>query len=234
MNLLDLAIVLIFGLLILTGFYRGFINTAASVCACILSLVLALLFMPLLSTSISEQEDVYTMMQYYLEGSEYITDVEAARKNIVNVSSDELDAIVTAAKLPYPLGNKIKNNVAKESFATLDIHTVGGYFNQTMIDYCMNILSFLILYLIIRIVFSLGIHGADYARGFPVLLHSDGLIGAGVGLIRSLVVLFVVFTVIPIVLLVLPFDFIEDTLLESFFGPFFYRSNFILSLIPAA
>ena len=95
----------------------------------------------------------------------------------------------------------------------------------------INIASLLIVFLIARIVFGVIIRGVEYGRGgYPVLARGDGLIGAGVGLLQGVLILFAIFLLLPVALTVLPklYAFIE----ESFFGEFFYRANFFISLIP--
>jgi hypothetical protein len=72
----------------------------------------------------------------------------------------------------------------------------------------------------------------EFGRGgFPVLSRGDGIIGAGVGLIHGVLMLFVIFLAVPVMLTVLPklYEFLS----ESFFGEFFYKANFLLSIIPS-
>ena len=110
--------------------------------------------------------------------------------------------------------------------------TLGDYFNQTIVCVVINILALLLLFTILRLLFGFVIRGIEYGRGgFPVLSRGDGIIGAGVGLIHGVLLLFVIFMIVPVLLTVLPklYDFLS----ESFFGEFFYKANFLLSIIPS-
>jgi hypothetical protein len=90
----------------------------------------------------------------------------------------------------------------------------------------------LILFTILRLLLGFLIRGVEYGRGgFPVLSRGDGVIGAGVGLIHGVLMLFVIFLSVPVMLTVLPklYEFLD----ESFFGEFFYKANFLLAIIPS-
>lgn len=232
MNLLDIAILVLLALFALYGYYRGFFHAVLSIAAYALACALALAFMGAVSNAFKANEKVYNMMLYYTEGSEYVEDVELARASIQEISSEELASIVNNEALPYPIGRAISQNIAKEAFSSLGVTTVGDYFNQTIVRVFINILSFLQLFGGLRLVLIFLINGAQYAREFPMLRHSDRFIGAGFGILRGILFLFPLMMVVPIVLTVLPFDFINELILRSFFAPFFYQSNFLLGLIP--
>ena len=85
--------------------------------------------------------------------------------------------------------------------------------------------------MIARIILGFIIRGISYGRGgFPALAHGDSAIGAGVGLLQGVLILFAIFLLLPIALTVLPklYIYVE----KSFFGVFFYRANFFINLIP--
>lgn len=232
MNLLDIAILVLLALFALYGYYRGFFHALLSIGAYALSCALALAFMGAVSNAFKQNETVYNMMLYYTEGSEYVEDVELAGTSIQQVSNEDLAAVAGNEALPYPIGRAIGQNIATEAFASLGVTTVGDYFNQTIVRVFLNILSFLLLFGGLRLLLIFLINGAQYTREFPMLRHSDRFIGAGFGLLRGILFLFPLMMVIPIVLTVLPFDFINELILHSFFAPFFYQSNFLLALIP--
>ena len=48
---------------------------------------------------------------------------------------------------------------------------------------------------------------------------------------RAFFALFVVFMAVPTILVVVPFPAVREFLERSFFGPFFYGSNFLLSFM---
>lgn len=232
MNLLDIVFIAVILAFILAGWYRGFLFTAISIGAYVVSGGLALLFMPLLAAAVRNTDSLYNMMLYYTEGAEKIADVELSRMQISSISSGELNRIITESDLAFPLDKLIKSNIATESFSDMGISTLGDYFNQTIVCVIINILCFLLLFIVIRVVLAFILNGIDYAAVLPQLRHSDGLIGAGFGVVRGMLALFLIMLVVPLILTVLPFDFIRDMVEGSFFGPFFYHLNFLLHLMP--
>ncbi len=234
MNLLDIAVLALFALFLLAGWYRGFVSTLLSIGAYILSALLAFLLMPLVSNGVKSSESLYNTMLYYTEGAEFVMDVnvELARTPISSISTEQLNGVMAQVNVPHPIGARITENIATEAFAGQGVTTLGDYFNQTIVCVFINILSFLVLFAAFRLLMAFIIHLLDYAQGgYPVLHTADGLIGSGFGLIRGFLAMFILFTAVPIFMVVLP-TIVTPFIQESFFGAFFYNSNFLLSLMP--
>lgn len=233
MNFIDIAILLVLAITILGGYYRGFVSTALSMGATLVSWIMARICIPLVSSGIRAHEKLFNMMLYYTEGSEYvaITNVELTRAPISSISAEQLHTVIQNADLPNPMGACITRNIATEAFSANGITTLGDYFNQTIVCVVMNILSFLLIFLILRVLLGVAIRGIEYGRnGYPVLQRFDRPIGAGLGLISGVLLIFVLFMVVPVMLTVLPrlYEFLSD----SFFGEFFYKANPFIPLIP--
>lgn len=233
MNILDYAIVALLLLFTLYGVYKGFLPTLLSIGAYIVTWLLALVLMSIGTNAVKGNESLYNMMLYYTEGSEFVPDIELARTDIMQISSSELNQIIIESELPYPMGKEIIENVSTEAFASQNITTLGDYYNQTIVCVFINILSFLLIYLIVRIIIAFALGGIDYAWTLPKLRSGDALLGGGLGLIHGILAVFLLFMLLPLVLTAFgQFDLITNIVENSFFSPFFYRSNFLLSMIP--
>lgn len=232
MNLLDFAILAILGLFMLGGVYKGFVHTALDILCYILCVVFALLMTPILAFRVEQNEEVLNAMLYYTEGSENIYDVEYSKRDIAEISNAELEEIYSRSKVAYPMDERIRANVAEAAFAGENIRTLGDYFNQTMVIVTINIIVFLLLFAALRIVLAFAIGWWNYARPLPVLKKLEIPAALGTGLIHGILAVFLFFMVCPIVLTVLPFDFVSDLVENSKLASFFYNSNFLLGLIP--
>ena len=234
MNLIDIAVIGVLALFILHGIYKGFLPTLLSIGAYILAWLAAIVLLPVGSNSIRGSEKLFNTMLYYTEGSEYVNDVELARKSIDEISTDTLNAVFAQADLPYPMAKNIADNIARESFAENGITTLGDYFNQTIVIVFINILVFIAMFAIIRIILAFIINGVDYAWTLPKLRVADRAIAGGIGLIRGILAVFLLFMLLPIVLIVLQgkFAFLTDMVNDSMMAKFFYRTNFLLSMMP--
>lgn len=234
MNFIDIAILLILAITILGGMYRGFVNTVLNIGATIGSLLLGRICIPIVSGLVKGNADLFQMMLYYTEGSEYValTDVELTRAPISGISTDQLHLVLQNADMPLPMNRCVIKNIASEAFRDSGITTLGDYFNQTIVCVVINILALLLVFAVIRLLLGFLIRGVEYGRGgFPILAHGDGVIGAGLGLIHGVLLMFVLFMIVPVLLTVLPK--IYEFLSESFFGEFFYKANFLLGIIPS-
>ena len=234
MNLIDIAVIGVLALFILHGIYKGFLPTLLSIGAYILAWLAAIVLLPVGSNSIRGSEKLFNTMLYYTEGSEYVNDVELARKSIDEISTDTMNAVFAKADLPYPMAKNIADNIARESFAENGITTLGDYFNQTIVIVFINILVFIAMFAIIRIILAFIINGVDYAWTLPKLRVADRAIAGGIGLIRGILAVFLLFMLLPIVLIVLQgkFAFLTDMVNDSMMAKFFYRTNFLLSMMP--
>lgn len=233
MNLLDLAILAILALFCLSGFHKGFLPTVFSVGSYLASCLLGMLLMPLVALGVKSNVSLYNTMLYYTEGSEFIKDIELARTPISSIGAAQLQEILSESSLPYPMGKQIPANVATEAFAPQGVITLGDYFNQTIVCVFINILVFLLLFVIIRVILLFVINGIDYAWKFPKLHRGDMVLGGGIGIIHGILAVFLVFMLLPILITILgDIEVFRDFIEGSFFVPFFYHSNFLLSLIP--
>jgi len=234
MNFIDIAILLILAITILGGMYRGFVNTVLNIGATVAALLFGRILIPVVSGFVKGSADLFNMMLYYTEGSEYVamTDVELTRAPISSISSDQLHNVLQNADMPLPMNRCVIKNIASEAFRDSGVTTLGDYFNQTIVCVVINILALIIVFTIVRLILGFLIRGVEYGRGgFPILSRGDGAIGAGLGLIHGVLMLFVIFLIVPVLLTVLPklYEFIS----ESFFGDFFYKANFLLGIIPS-
>lgn len=234
MNLLDYAILAVFAVFLLSGVYKGFLATLLSIGSYIVSWLVGIICIPFAASAVKNSETLFNMMLYYTEGSEYIRDAELARTPIASLSTADINAIVSGADVPYPMGKRILENVAKEAFASEGVTTLGDYFNQTIVCVFINILVFLLVFCLVRIALAFIVGGIDYAWKLPQLRAGDGLLGGGLGLVRGILALFLLFMLLPIGLVFLAgkLDFVTDLINGSFFAHFFYRSNFLLSMMP--
>ena len=150
--MVDLVILLILAIALLAGYYRGVIYSAINLGVSILSFVMALLLCTTLSGVVQKRQSLYEMMLYYFEGYEYIneTSVELVHVSVSQIGEKELAVVVKNADMPSPFDSAITGNVKKQVYEDRGIYSLGDYFNQTIVDTVLNILSLLLLFLIFR------------------------------------------------------------------------------------
>ncbi len=95
----------------------------------------------------------------------------------------------------------------------------------------LNIMSFVIVFAISFVLFSIIINVTDYVFGFPMLKMMDSPAGAVLGLFLGMGLVSVVFMAVPLVLAFLPFDEIIGYVNGSNFVNTYYYNNFLINLI---
>ena len=231
--MVDLVILLILAIALLAGYYRGVIYSAISLGLSVLSFALALLLCTSLSGAVQRRQSLYDMMLYYFEGYEYIneTSVELVHVSSAQIGDKELAVVVRNADMPSPFDRAITQNVKKQVYESRGIYSLGDYFNQTIVDTVLNILSTLLLFGIIRLLLGFILRLIDFgAAGLPRLRHFDVPLSCGIGLLHGIFLVFILFMLVPLMLVVVPrlSKFIDDSLL----GGFFYKANLLLRMVP--
>ncbi len=232
--MVTVPILVILGLCILAGYYRGVIYSAVSIGLTILSFFLALALIPAVARPVRESETLYGGLLYYFEGYEYVnrTSVEMIHDSAASLDGETLDTVIKNADMPIPFGRAVKKNIRNQAYADSGITTLGDYFNQTIVDVVLNILSLLFLFVCIRILLGFILRMIDYGRkGLPALKQYDAIFSCGIGFLHGVVLLSVFFMIVPILLLVVPARF-SNLITGTPLGGFFYRMNPFVWFVP--
>jgi hypothetical protein len=231
--MVTVLILVILGLCILAGYYRGVVYSAVSIGLTLISFFLALLLIPVVAGPVRDSKELYGSLLYYFEGYESVskTSVELIHEPATSIGDEQLDEVVKNADLALPLGNAIKKNIRREAYANSDNTTIGDYFNQTIVDVVLNILSLLFLFVCIRVLLGFVLRTIDYGRrGLPALKRLDPLFSCGIGFLHGVVLLYICFLIAPILLTVVPK--LGRMLVDTPLSGFFYRMNPFMWLIP--
>ena len=231
--MVTVLILIILGICILAGYYRGVIYSAISIGLTLLSFFLALIMIPVVARPVRESKTLYSALLYYFEGYEFVsrTSVELIHEPISILDKQELSDVVDNAGLPLPLGNAVEKNIRREVYAKRGITTIGDYFNQSIVDAVLNILSLLFLFVIFRVLFGFILRMVDYGRhGLPRLKQFDPLFSCGIGFLHGMALLYIFFLLVPVVLVIVPK--LRNELIVPALPGFFYRMNPFMWLIP--
>ena len=109
--------------------------------------------------------------------------------------------------------------------------TVGEYFDMTIYCVILNILAFLLIFFLLRVLFTLLTNAYSYSAALPMLQRFDSVAGGGIALIRGFFSMHVVFMLIPVLLILLPVAQVSDLLNSSFMSTVFYSHSTILPFI---
>ena len=229
MNIVDIVIFLIMCVSIIFGMYNGLVLSALNTVSFFLSWLLSLIFYPALTNTLMDKfPKLLNAVTLYTEGSAQIPTVEERMTDISSITLDKLTNILEKIQLPNPFSRILLNDF---SLNIEGVQTLGEYFDSTMTITVINIFSFLILFILIKIIFIVIISIGKTVVDLPVLKKYDSLAGSGFGIIRGVFMVYLVFALVPIVIVLAPVDLINEFLDGSKFANFFLNSNIFSNFV---
>ena len=177
------------------------------------------------------QQKVIPPLIYYSESDEFLQDVETVRLQVDAITPESLDALLTEVKLPYPVESRLRTNLENKAFADDGLTMLGEYLSMTIAHMTVNIVCFMILFLVSLIILFLVVRALDVTLIFPVLRYGDGLVGAAAGLVASALLLFALEMLVPVGLSFVPFEELRTIVENAATSSLFYHSNFLLALM---
>jgi uncharacterized membrane protein required for colicin V production len=230
MNIIDLALWAVLGVSIVFGLYSGLLGSLLNSVGMLFSYMFAWWFYKPVATWVQGHEDWVGQLIHYTEGAARIPSLELARSSISSLDSATIASTVEQARFPFPFGKLLLSNIESAALAHEGALTLGEYFNTTIVEVSINLLSFALLFALMYIGFSIAIAATNYVVKLPVLRTMDWLAGGVIGLARGVMLALVAVSLLPVVLSALPggVPLIDDILGGSSMLPFFLDSNPIL------
>ena len=133
--------------------------------------------------------------------------------------------------LPAPLDAILESNLLNQAYAATGVTTVSDYVSQTIINACINVLCFVVCFVVLFVLISIIVNALKAIFRFPVLKQLDWLVGGVFGFLRGVLICYAAFTVVPLVLTVVPVDFISELLDTSMLAPLFNNGNLVMAIM---
>ncbi len=232
MNIVDYVILGVIALSVLFGLYRGFIASVLSMGGGLISFLSSFALYPKLAALIQNNQELQRTLLHYTDASSRIGDLELALTNAVNLGREGIEQVLANVQLPAPLDSILQVNLENLVYGTQGAATtVADYVSQTILQSSINIICFLVCFIGMYLLLSLGLNLIRAVFKFPVLKQLDGLAGGLFGLLRGVLLCLAVFTLIPLVQTMIPLDMITELLDESTLAPIFMNGNLITAIM---
>lgn len=233
MNIIDIVVIVIIGLCVLMGLYRGFVQSVLNFAGSLLSVVGSFWLFPRLSDVLSANTGLTRMISTYTDSGSVLGDLGLSSLNVNALSEQNIAQIVERADLPAPLDALLSHNLSQRVFAPLSdlAVTVGDYVNQTILSVCINVLCFLLCFILCFVACTILVNLIRAVFRFPVLKHLDGLLGGAFGFLMGVVMCFVAFTLLPLVQSMLPIPELGELIDQSTLAQVFRNGNLIISIM---
>ena len=231
MNIVDILILVILGVSIVFGMYRGFISGVLSVAALIGSAALAFAMSGELAAWLKGNETLVETLMYYTDAGSRVSSLDLSLLPVVQVNDSTLAQILQSANLPEAFKSVFVGRIA--AYAGDAATTIAQLLSETIVSVSISILSFLCCFFVAYVVATFVIHLIQYVFELPVLRHLDALVGGVFGLVRGVLLLYILFMLVPIVLAVAPVPQISAMIDASRLAQIF-DSQMILSVLRQA
>lgn len=235
MNYLNIFLIFLIAVYVLQGFHKGFLVSLGNTMGLGVSWLVSFLFGPMMSTAMAKGS-FYNFLLNFTEGSARLADKTQGGRLVSQLTPHQVHEIVSqsSSMLPPPFEQLLEDNMNNLSLQSPNCSTVADYFDYTIANVVVNILAFLIIYILARVIISLVLNTMNYASPLPVLKHFDWLAGGGAGVVRGILDMFTITMIIPAILISMPVDIplFADIIFESDIASYFYEHNFLLNYIP--
>lgn len=231
MNIVDYVVLGILALSVLFGFYRGFVSSVLNTGGCLVSFGLSFVLYPKLAAVIQGDTELVRTLVHYTDASSRIGDLETAITNVATMTREGITELVGKVSLPSPLDAILESNLLNQAYAATGVTTVSDYVSQTIINACINVLCFVVCFVVLFVLISIVVNALKAIFRFPVLKQLDWLVGGVFGFLRGVLICYAAFTVVPLVLTVVPVDFISELLETSMLAPLFNNGNLVMAIM---
>lgn len=229
MNVMDIAILVVLGVSVIAGMYRGFLASGLHTAGFIGAWFAAKMTYPKLATAVLSNRSLMGVLSNYLEPDSFFATPAIAGMNVADaITSGQLDSIAdtVAAKMPF-IRDAFVKNVQSFAFSKLNISTLSDYLDQTVWIALFNIISFLLIFALAYAVISLIVNLFNHVFNFPALRFFDRILGGVFGLVRGAVIVVLALTLIPMVMNMFMPDLMAQFEAQSKLLPFFTTFDFM-------
>lgn len=219
--MLDLIIIIFIGISIIAASRKGFIKTAYQLGATIISVGLSLWMYPIV-TKILKFTPLYEQIRTWniekLSGMQVVGGLQAQNNAIRD----------TISWLPDFMVDNIVQHNNPEIYGLMKVDTLVEYIGTYIADICISAIAIIGIWVIVRIVLSMTVGTLDILAKLPILNSANKLAGGILGGIKSVCFIWLIYVIVPFLILLPKLSFIEQLLAQSMLARWLYENNLIL------
>lgn len=225
-NIIDLLGIIILFISGIIAFKKGFVKTFFGFISAFLALILAFIFCNAGVVLIKENTKIDEWLETTISESLSAHEEEQIEDNDgfeVNETTENNLLSETLQNLPQNIKDAVgleeQKEVAKKAIV------------EKSIDIILKILSWIIIYLVVRIVLMVVCFVFNGIMNIPFLKQINNLTGLALGIILGLFRIYVGLAVISFLVSVIPLDYLLGLIKDSMIISVMYENNILISLI---
>lgn len=191
MNILSIIILLVILLFMARGYRKGFVRMVASMTTLILAIFLVSIATPYISSVLKENTPVYDM-------------IEEKCEDLVKSGTDQINSKVEQAewienlKIPGFLQDMMKENNNTVSYAKMNVENFGEYISHFLATMILNVVSYIVTFILALILIKIVVAALGLLTHLPVIHSMNRLLGAVMGLLQSLILVWLFLLVVTL------------------------------------
>ena len=213
---IDLIIAAILGISIFFGYKNGLTKSLIKIVSFIIAIIIAaILFKP--------------VSNFIIEKTEIDDNIKQAVVNLVIKDVEEEGKVKEDTNLPKAMVDYINESVENtiEDTKTNIVNKSAEKIAETAINVGTAIILFIIARIILLVITAL----TDILTDLPVIKQLDKTGGVLYGIIKALLIIFVIFALISLISPALEKTEIIKSINQSFIGSFLYNNNILLNIV---
>ncbi|WP_034429867.1 CvpA family protein [Caldisalinibacter kiritimatiensis] len=222
MNWVDLIVIIILVTSSLRGLVKGFIISLFNLVGFFIAAYIAKLYYPVLVGYIYKNTNFINRIESFIY--ERVFKIMEGNENGL-----DKDLIINGFKLPAPIKESLGNNI--------NLHTgeitksIGQALANEFTYIFVTIISIIIVFLAAKILLAIVVHVVDSIAKLPILRTFNRLTGFAFGLIKGVLIIYIIFAILTPVISMFPEGFIATGTYESTLGSYFYTQNVIINYL---
>ncbi|MGL4363328.1 MAG: CvpA family protein [Cellulosilyticaceae bacterium] len=219
--------IIVIGIIVISGwigFKIGFIKTVYQLVASLISFLIAMTVYPVFSTLL-KMTPLYGALQQWVSEILPKTEIQAG----LQAQSAMIEEVTQW--LPQFLTDYLVVNNNPEIYKMLGVSKLKDYIIISVSDFCITVLAIIIAWILIKVILAIFISILDLVSKLPILKTANQMAGILAGSFKGVLFIWLVYMVLPLLILIPQFSMIENMIQSSVIAKVFYDNNILLEII---
>lgn len=210
------------------GLKRGFIKTVFALCSFIVTIVLTVIFSPVITKNLQSSEKV---VSYFAEKVRDVMPIEEIVEKAAEKEKETQNKIAEDLPLPESIIEMLVDNNEKDVYQALGAKSFEDYICNSIACMVISALSFVVTFLIIAIALKMLCTSLDLISKLPVLNEINKFCGMILGFIYGMMIVWLFCIVVTAISSTSIGSSLLQMIGESQFLNFIYTHNLIVAKI---
>jgi uncharacterized membrane protein required for colicin V production len=191
MNWILIAVIAILGIMGFVGFKKGFIKMVFSVASTIVALLVAMLFSPVVSGMMKNNEAIVGFFDEKISAIVDFTSEEAQEE-----TEGKQQSLIDSLPLPETFKETISENNTLENYAAMQAQNFEEYVCRQITNVIINAIAFVVTLLLAIIALAILCFALNLLAKLPLLKQVNATAGLAAGVLEGLLIVWILFVIL--------------------------------------